>query len=63
MVRQLGRPDLLAATYSNNAAAAATAAMEEVEETLVACMGELDRLASVGGEWARDEGGSGWVGR
>ncbi|PRW58200.1 acetyl- carboxylase 1-like isoform A [Chlorella sorokiniana] len=51
VVRQLGRPNLLAATYSSNAAAAATAAMEELEETLLGSLQELQRIGSgVGSE-------------
>lgn len=34
-VRQLGHPALLAATYSGNSAAVATAAVNELEEALV----------------------------
>ncbi|KAL4426359.1 hypothetical protein ABPG77_004653 [Micractinium sp. CCAP 211/92] len=45
-VRQLGRPNLLAATYSSNAAAAATAAMEELEESLLGSLAELQRIGS-----------------
>ena len=53
MVRQLGRPNLLAATYSSNAAAAATAAMEELEESLLGSLQELQRISSgVGEPWA-----------
>lgn len=50
VVRQLGRPNLLAATYSSNAAAAATAAMEELEETLLGSLQELQRIGSGVGE-------------
>ena len=46
MVRQLGRPSLLAASYSGNAAAAATAAIEEVEETLEGMLEELNRIGT-----------------
>ena len=49
VVRQLGRPDLLAATYSSNAAAAASAAMEEVHLTLEGALAELERIGSTGG--------------
>ena len=35
LVRQLGHPALLAASYSGNTAAVATAAVQEVEEMLV----------------------------
>lgn len=52
VVRQLGRPNLLAATYSSNAAAAATAAMEELEETLLGSLQELQRIGSGVGERA-----------
>jgi len=37
LVRQLGSPAMLAATYSNNAEKVATAAVEELEEALVSC--------------------------
>ena len=50
VVRQLGKPNLLAATYSSNAAAAATAAMEELEETLLGSLQELQRIGSGVGE-------------
>lgn len=50
MVRQLGKPNLLAATYASNAAAAATAAMEELEETLLGSLQELHRIGSGVGE-------------
>lgn len=43
VVRRLGRPALLAATYSSNAAATAMAAVEELEETLVDCLADLIR--------------------
>jgi acetyl-CoA carboxylase/biotin carboxylase 1 len=49
VVRQLGRPDLLAATYTGNAAAAAGAAVEEVEQTLAAAVGELERIGNAAG--------------
>jgi acetyl-CoA carboxylase/biotin carboxylase 1 len=56
MVRRLGRPALLAATYSSNAAATATAAVEEVQETLETCLTELIRRDSAPGaspaDWA-----------
>lgn len=45
-VRQLGRPDLLAATYSGNAPEAATAAMEEVEITVLGALEELERVGN-----------------
>ncbi|EFN59405.1 hypothetical protein CHLNCDRAFT_56737 [Chlorella variabilis] len=46
VVRQLGKPNLLAATYSSNAAAAASAAMEELEEALLGSLQELQRIGS-----------------
>ena len=46
VVRQLGRPGLLAATYSNNAAAVATAAMEEVSLSLEGALSELERIGN-----------------
>ncbi|KAL4525084.1 hypothetical protein Ndes2526A_g07171 [Nannochloris sp. 'desiccata'] len=46
VVRQLGRPDLLAATYSSNAAGAASAAMEEVDLTLEGALDELERIGN-----------------
>ena len=49
IVRQIGRPALLAATYKRDAAGIATAAMEEVEATLVNSLHELERLALVSG--------------
>lgn len=49
LVRQLGKPALLAATYKGNAAGIAAAAMEEVEATLVNCLHELDRLSMMTG--------------
>ena len=45
VVRQLGKPALLAATYKGDAAGIAFAAMEEVEGTLVNCLRELERLS------------------
>jgi acetyl-CoA carboxylase/biotin carboxylase 1 len=48
VVRQLGRPDLLAATYSSNAAGAASAAMEEVDLTLEGALDELERIGNTG---------------
>ena len=49
-MRQLGKPALLAATYKGDAAGIATAAMEEVEATLLNSLHELERLAmSAGG--------------
>ena len=50
VIRQLGRPDLLAATYANNAAAVAKAAMQEVESTLLGALTELERLGNAAGE-------------
>ena len=49
VVRQLGRPALLAATYKGDAAGIAAAAMEEVGGTLINCLHELERLALVSG--------------
>ena len=49
MVRQLGKPALLAATYKGDAAGIAAAAMEEVEATLVNCLHELERLSLISG--------------
>ncbi|KAL4859471.1 Acetyl-CoA carboxylase 1 [Chlorella vulgaris] len=46
VVRQLGKPDLLAAIYSSNAAAAAAAAMDELEEALLGGLQELQRIGS-----------------
>lgn len=46
VVRQLGRPDLLAAIYGGNAAGAAAAAMEEVELTVAGALGELERIGN-----------------
>lgn len=46
VVRQLGRPSLLAASYSGNAAAAASAAIEEIEDTLVGMLEELNRIGT-----------------
>lgn len=43
VVRQLGRPALLAATYSGDGPGAATAALEEVESALAAALYELER--------------------
>jgi acetyl-CoA carboxylase/biotin carboxylase 1 len=43
LLRQLGSPALLAATYSGNAAAVAGAAMSELEPQLVSCIEELAR--------------------
>ena len=49
VVRQLGKPALLAATYKGDAAGIAAAAMEEVEATLVNCLHELERLSLISG--------------
>lgn len=59
-MRQLGRPQLLAATYSSNAPAAAVAAMEELEETLLGSLQELTRIGSGVGEWVRGLGRAAW---
>ena len=40
-VRQLGCPALLAASYSGNATAVASAAVGEVEEELVSCLDSI----------------------
>lgn len=48
-MRQLCKPALLAASYKGNAAGIASAALEEIEGTLVACLHELQRLASISG--------------
>ena len=45
VVRQLGTPALLAATYRGDAAAIAAAAMEELETVLVDSLSQLERLA------------------
>lgn len=56
IVRQLGKPALLAATYKGDAAGIAAAAMEEVEFTLVSCLHELERLSFIsGGEASSSE--------
>lgn len=55
LIRQLGKPGLLAATYKGDAAGIAAAAMEEVESTLVSCLHELERLSFISGgnlSWA-----------
>lgn len=49
VVRQLGKPALLAATYKGDAAGIAAAAMEEVGGTLINCLHELERLALLSG--------------
>ncbi len=49
LIRQLGKPGLLAATYKGDAAGIAAAAMEEVESTLVSCLHELERLSFISG--------------
>ncbi|EIE18073.1 hypothetical protein COCSUDRAFT_26470 [Coccomyxa subellipsoidea C-169] len=43
LVRQLGKPALLAATYKGDAVAIAAAAMEELESTLVDTLTQLER--------------------
>ncbi|KAG2485379.1 hypothetical protein HYH03_015868 [Edaphochlamys debaryana] len=43
LVRSLGHPALLAASYSGNGGAVAAAAMQELEETLTNCLDELQR--------------------
>jgi hypothetical protein len=45
VVRQLGTPALLAATYRGDAAAIAAAAMEELETVLLDSLSQLERLA------------------
>ncbi|GLI66556.1 hypothetical protein VaNZ11_010441, partial [Volvox africanus] len=45
LVRSLGHPALLAASYSGNGDAVASAAMQELEETLTNCLDELQRSA------------------
>ncbi|GIM14328.1 hypothetical protein Vretimale_17213, partial [Volvox reticuliferus] len=45
LVRSLGHPALLAASYSGNGDAVASAAMQELEETLTNCLDELQRYA------------------
>ena len=45
LVRQLGKPALLAATYKGDVAAIATAAMEELESTLVDSISQLERFS------------------
>ncbi len=53
LVRQLGHPALLAATYSGNVPAAAAAAVAELEDCLRACLEELTREGTGGrlGSW------------
>jgi hypothetical protein len=46
LVRQLGHPALLAASYSGNSSAVAAEAVHELEEGLVGCLEELTRLQS-----------------
>ena len=48
LVRQLGHPALLAATYSGNAPQAAAAAITELEDCLRGCLEELCRDSSGG---------------
>ena len=50
LVRQLGKPALLAATYKGDAAAIATAAMEELESTLVDSISQLERFSPGSGK-------------
>lgn len=50
LVRQLGKPALLAATYKGDAAAIATAAMEELESTLVDSISQLERFSPGAGK-------------
>ena len=49
VVRQLGKPALLAATYKGDASGIAAATMEEVEAPLVNCLHELERLSLLSG--------------
>lgn len=53
VVRQLGKPALLASTYKGDAPGIAAAAMEEVEGALGNCLHELERLALVSGGASR----------
>jgi len=48
VIRQMGRPDLLSATYNGNSAAAATAAMREVEDSMQSALTELERASYIG---------------
>ena len=48
IIKQLGRPELLSATYNRNAAAAATAAMKEVGESVASALTELERASFIG---------------
>jgi len=48
IIKQLGRPELLSATYNGNAAAAATAAMKEVGESVASALTELERASFIG---------------
>lgn len=48
VVRQLGRPDLLAATYGGNSAAVAKAAMQEVGSSIESALTEFERAAYIG---------------
>ena len=50
LVRQLGKPALLAATYKGDVAAIATAAMEELESTLVDSISQLERFSPGSGK-------------
>ncbi|GLC69098.1 hypothetical protein PLESTF_000789000 [Pleodorina starrii] len=57
LVRSLGHPALLAASYSGNGDAVATAAMQELEETLTNCLDELQRSAPATSAAAAAAGG------
>ena len=48
IIKQLGRPELLSATYNRNAAAAATAAMKEVGDSIASALTELERASFIG---------------
>ena len=48
IIKQLGRPELLSATYNGNAAAAATAAMKEVGDSVASALTELERASFIG---------------
>ncbi len=54
LVRQLGKPALLAATYKGDVAAIATAAMEELESTLVDSISQLERFSPGSGKHSRE---------
>ncbi len=53
-MRQLGKPALLAATYKGDVAAIATAAMEELESTLVDSISQLERFSPGSGKHSRE---------